>query len=57
VLAKFFAPTVCSQCSVAWPGILGLAGVPWKHNTIYLENGILDGSAIMTWLPTSLAWA
>mmetsp|Transcript_7188 Transcript_7188/g.17238 ORF Transcript_7188/g.17238 Transcript_7188/m.17238 type:complete len:208 (+) Transcript_7188:254-877(+) len=51
------ASTVCSQCSVFCPGSFGLAGVPWKQFTKYREKGIISGSSIWSWFPTSRARA
>mmetsp|Transcript_39446 Transcript_39446/g.113356 ORF Transcript_39446/g.113356 Transcript_39446/m.113356 type:complete len:238 (-) Transcript_39446:183-896(-) len=51
------ASTVCSQCSVFWPGSFGFAGVPWKQTTTYRENDTSSGSSIWSMLPTSRARA
>mmetsp|Transcript_33143 Transcript_33143/g.94218 ORF Transcript_33143/g.94218 Transcript_33143/m.94218 type:complete len:237 (+) Transcript_33143:887-1597(+) len=55
--AMLCASTVCSQCSVFWPGSFGFAGVPWKQTTTYLENATSSGSSIWSMLPTSRARA
>mmetsp|Transcript_21842 Transcript_21842/g.49753 ORF Transcript_21842/g.49753 Transcript_21842/m.49753 type:complete len:263 (+) Transcript_21842:953-1741(+) len=48
---------VCSQCSVFWPGSFGLAGVPWKQITRYLENATISGSSIWSIFPINRARA